>query len=180
MSGKRYFEAFSIEMVGLAFKFEVNPSSCGNAAYFSDYLKYNALHDSSTGRGITHVLVEETDDSNKVIIGYVTLKSTALFTDIEVDGQSRISGEPALEISNLAVHKDYEKQGIGSALIDFVVDMAAEIGSNHVAIKHIVLAADEMAEGFYKKKDFNYFRDYFDMPRSYENVGCTPMFMTLW
>ncbi len=165
---------FTKDWVGLASKFEVSPNSCKNPEHFKEYLLYRAIPDGLSGRATTHILL----DSNKEnIIGFFSLKATTLITD---QANSRITGEPALEIYNLAVSKDHILQGIGTTLVFGAIHIAQYINKNHIGIKYIVLTSVPEAVDFYKKCKFVKMEDYYTLPTDNENNSCIPMIMKLY
>ena len=88
-------------------------------------------------------------------------------------------GEPALEISNLAVSKDYERRKVGTELILHVIAEVLKANRGFAGIKYIVLAADPKSVGFYEKMEFYKLREYFEIPRQMDNADCVPMFMKI-
>ena len=113
-----YFEQFSAAHVGIARNFSVRKDSCNNPEHFTDFLLYNALNDAKSGMGVTFVLAQHDDhDAPTRIMGYVTLKTSSLLQNTG-DGYT---GKPGIEISELAVDKDFGGQGIGSLLLDYVM-----------------------------------------------------------
>lgn len=168
------FEKLSIENVGLAAGFSVNPSSCGNSDFYREYLLYNAISDQNSGRNTTHLFIDK--DANR-IMGFVSLRASSLLK--QRDG-GKYLGAPALEVSVLAVDREYERRGVGSALIDFVLSEVAELHEHFLGIQYIILAADEKAIGFYEKMGFTLFANYWEgIPKDNWSLDCDPMFMEL-
>lgn len=167
-----HFEKWSSAIGGLALDFKVNPSSCGNPEYFEEFINYCAISDNKNGMSTTHVFI---DDTTNKVMGFVSLKLSSMLQNFE----GVILGEPALEISNLAVSALYERMGVGTKLIDFVIETAYTMNEKFAGIKYIILAADKKAIGFYKKMEFNEFRQYFEIPRQQDNKNCIPMFMQM-
>lgn len=167
-----HFELWSSKYWGLAWSFQVNPSSCGNPEYFENYIRFCAIGDNQSGLSTTHAFLD--DDENQ-LMGFVSLKLTSVLH--EYNGYTL--GDPALEISNLAVSQAYERKGVGSSLIDFVIEQAYTINQQFAGVKYITLAADEKAVGFYEKMEFHKLRDYFEIPLQQDNKGCIPMFMQM-
>ena len=124
---------FSKDHFGLASKFEVDPSSCGNPEYYKNYLMYNALSDNTSGKSTTHIILDTVTSS---IAGFITLKATALLTELDYN---LFSGEPALEIYNLAVSKDYQRQGIGTELVCLAIYITKSLNESFLGIRNIVL-----------------------------------------
>lgn len=168
------FEELSIENVGLAASFSVNPSSCGNSDFYKEYLLFNAISDQNSGRNTTHLFIDK--DANR-IMGFVSLRASSLLK--QKDG-GKYLGDPALEVSVLAVDQEYERRGVGSALIDFVLSEVVELHEHFLGIQYVILAADEKAIGFYKKMGFSSFADYWEgIPKDNWSLECDPMFMEL-
>ena len=166
------FEVINPTLAGLADSFSVNPDSCENPAFYKDYLRWIAYSDYTSGENTTHVLY---DDEENEILGFIALRATAVVSKENVE-----KGKPALEISVLAVNQKYERQGIGSALIDFAMVKAKELHENVLGINNIVLVSDKKAVGFYKKRKFFVVSDYMDViPRVSWNETCIPMIMRL-
>ena len=88
-------------------------------------------------------------------------------------------GEPALEISQLAVDKRYERQNIGRTRIGKIIAIACEINEQFSGIKYIVLCSVKSAEEFYQRVNFKYIEHNAYVPRDGRNNPCTPMIMRL-
>jgi len=155
-------------------KFKVNSESCENPKHYEDYLKQNAITDFKQGIGTTHVFIDEAQQN---IMGYFTLKSSSLVKNM---GEEHNFGYPAIEIAELAVHKDYERKGIGTDMLDFVFSKINEI-KEIMAVQYVLLCADPKAEEFYSKSKFKFqrVRDFEQIPREHWNLRCVPMFVKL-
>ena len=138
---------------GLAMNFRVSPNSCDNPSHYEQYLQFSAISDGKSGMGVTHLAVEKDDDTDEVkaVLGFVTVRATSLLSKGE-NGEDRV--HPSLEIAELAVSKNYERQGVGTKLVDLAIAMADEMRERYMGIKYIVLCADPKAVGFYEKLDF--------------------------
>ena len=171
-------EDMSSDLAGLAWKFQVNPESCDNPAHYENYIRLTAIYDNDAGMGKTLVLVGDESDleCESVIAGYITLKASSLITAY-IDG-ARI-GEPAVEVSELAVNKVYEHQGIGTQLVQYAIVTAQNLNKQFLGVKYIVLCADPKAVGFYKTFEFAELDDYSEIPREPWNRNCTPMCIRL-
>ncbi len=167
-----HFDIWSKDIYGLALGFKVNPSSCGNPEHFENYIRWSAIDDNNSGIATTHVFI---DDENHALMGFVSLKASSLLSK---EG-SMTMGEPALEISNLAVSKDYERRKVGTELILHVIAEVLKANRGFAGIKYIVLAADPKSVGFYEKMEFYKLREYFEIPRQMDNADCVPMFMKI-
>lgn len=174
MINNAHFTIIDKENVGLAGQFSVNPSSCENGEFYKRYLQFSALHDLHTGKNTTHLFIDE--EANR-IMGFVSLRASAIISEGE-GGSMR--GTPALEVSVLAVDKDYAGQGVGRALIDYVIYRADELHKSYVGLQYIVLAADKNAVGFYEHMDFEPIESRWNqIPKENWSANCVPMFLCL-
>ena len=115
------------------------------------------------------------------IIGFITLRTTSFIKKYEDYNE----GHSALEIAEIAIDQNFEKQGWGSILVKFAISIASNLNTKYAGIEYIVLCADPKAENFYK--DFNKpnlgFKKIIDMyaeiPRDGWNVKCIPMLVKL-
>lgn len=171
---KLFIERINKLNYSLVKDFLVNPESCDNPSHYEDYLKKCAITDVKQGLGTTHLFIEEQDE-NKNVMGYVTLKATSLTKNV---GENHALGYSAVEISELAVHKDYERFGVGRDLLNFVLEESYRL-RNSIGVQYIVLCADPKAEGFYSKFNFTKIRDIEEVPREQWNQTCTPMLVKL-
>ena len=167
-------ESFKPEHAGLAWSFRVNPDSCDNPEHYEYYLRLNALTDAKIGMGKTYVYIADVDGKQK-ILGFATLKTNALVRTYN----GKLSGEPALEITELAVCDGFEDQKIGTKLVQFAVSMAMTINSAYASVKHILICADPAAVGFYERMHFARLGDNGEVPREGWNENCIPMYLCL-
>lgn len=167
------FRLFTKELHGLASDFEVDPSSCGNPEHYREYLLYRALSDNASGWSTTHVMLSE---NLKHIAGFITLKASTVLSEIDY---KLFSGEPAIEIYNLAVAKGFQKQGLGRELVLLSIAMAQEANDLHFGVRNLVLTADPKTVGFYEKCEFFPLSQYYMLPKDLENASCVPMIMKL-
>lgn len=177
MNAEWHIVPFEKELAGLAFDFKVNPDSCGNPDHFEYYIRLSAITENTSGQAKTHVVL---DKEKKHIMGFITLKAAALlFSDTDADGASIQSGYPAIEVVNLAVAQDYERMGVGGALVDFALLTADDLCRQYIGVRYIVLAADPKAQSFYEHKGFHCIQDYYDMPTDRQSSDCVPMMMQI-
>lgn len=174
MTENAHFAIVDKENIGLAGSFSVNPSSCENSEFYSEYLKFSALGDMYSGRNTTHLFIDE--NANR-IMGFVSLRASAIIS--EGEGGS-MTGIPALEVSVLAVDKDYAGQGVGRLLIDYVIRQAKELHENYAGLQYIVLAADTKAVGFYEHMKFVSIKSRWNqIPKENWSANCVPMSLYL-
>ena len=171
----RRFKLFNKSIAGLAWSFQVNPDSCDNPAHYELYLRTSAVTDQMEGRGLTFIFAEEDDREIKEILGFVTLRASSMIR--QYGEQTR--GDAALEITELAVSKDHEREGIGTKMLEFAIVKAAEINENMASIRYVLVCADPKAVPFYEKYGFAFLHDYGDIPREGWNDDCIPMFLQL-
>lgn len=165
---------FNSELSGLAWDFQVSPTSCNNPSYYDEYIRFNAIGDYNKGMGVTHVLI---DTENDLLAGFITLRSTSL---ISAGSDNKKYVAPSLEIAELAVDARYERKGIGSILISIAIDMADELRKAHLGIRHIVVCADKSAVDFYKKCGFGELSSLYDVLHDgWNDEGCDAMYITL-
>ena len=76
LMGKEYF--------GLALKFNVSPDSCDNPSHYENYLRFCAISDYQSGRGVTHLILDTNEKGDTIAIaGFVTLRATSLISQSE-------------------------------------------------------------------------------------------------
>lgn len=165
---------FNKEDAGLAWRFQVNPSSCGNHEHYEEYIRLTALTDRCRGKGVTYAFVHK-DETSLDLWGYITLRATSYIQIFE----GETLGNPALEIFELAVSKDAERQRVGSALVKFALSKAVKWKSSLLGIEYITLCSDAKAVPFYKKFGFERVDEYGEIPREQWNINCIPMFLKL-
>ena len=92
---------------------------------FSEYLRVNALHDQQQQIGQTWIFLYE-----KQIVGFVTIAMAhmkkAEHVDLQIDTFGNI---PALLVGHIAVHEDYERQGVGRHMISWVISKGSELSA---------------------------------------------------
>jgi len=171
-----YITPFKKEHTGLAFKFKVNPDSCGNHSHYENYLKFSALTDKKIGMGTTHIFLDEDNNQKaKAIIGFITLKASSLIKIYDDYNE----GNAAMEITELAVDINYEKQGFGTKLVNYAITIADMLNNDYIGISYITTCADPLAVSFYEHYGFAKCSDYYEVPREGWNAGCTPMYLKL-
>lgn len=160
--------------IGLIWNFQVSPSSCGNHEHYEQYIKLCAADDQGAGRGTTHIFLTESDCSEHVA-GFITLRASTLTKEFN----GVIYGEPAIEISELAVDASYAGKGIGRILVDFAIAKADMLNCEHLGIRYIVVCSDPQSVGFYEKCKFTRLSDAGRVPREGWNEDCIPLFLKL-
>ncbi len=163
-------------IVPLASEFQVDPSCCGYPEHYEFYLRCVALDDYHRGRGVTYIMLDDGIDPNR-IVGYITLRASSLIKE----GDRRRQGHAAIEITELAVDKDYRGRGHGIDLVAFAIDRALTLSKDHIGIEYIILCADPAAVGFYSSPHFGFtaIEDVYEVPREGWNDDCVPMSLRL-
>ncbi len=142
--------------------------------YFQNYLRYNALMDNQEGVAKTHLLID-TVNQKDIILGFYTIRSSSLIKG-QTENNERL-GEPALEIMELAVSKDYQHKGIGTILMKDIIAKAYKLNSDILGIKHIVVCSKNSAISFYKNFGFDIIP--YSIPRNIDNQDCIAMSVCL-
>jgi len=173
-----YMELMSSDYIELAKQFRVNPKHCDNPEHYQNYIWQESISDHKQGMGVTHVFVDENDETKeKKIAGYITLRSSSLIMD---SGESYKLGFPALEISELAVDCNYEGKNLGTDMVKFAISEAIRLNEDAIGIQYVILCADPKAVGFYTKKSVGFRKllsTYQQIPRERRNKNCTPMYL---
>lgn len=171
-----YIEQFNASLAGIARSFCVRENACNNPEHFTNYLIYNAIYEGQSGLNRTFALVQYNEQNEPVCIkGFITLKASSLIQQIE----NSWDGKPAIEITELAVHKDFENQGIGKALYDYAIYSCREV-CQYVGVMYLLVCAEPNAVGYYKNiLEFQEASDYYDIPREHWNTTCVPMYKRL-
>lgn len=168
-------ELLSQENVGLAWQFNVNPESCAHPEFYRNHLIFNALYEKQNGYTTTHLLIDKVENR---IMGFVSLRTSSVLTRHE---SGKTLGDPAIEISVLAVDQDYERRGVGRSLILHAISEAMILHENHLGVRNVILAADAKAVKFYEKMGFSQLDQTWDsdIPRETWNLTCRQMCMRL-
>jgi len=165
---------YNSEYAGLAFNFKVNPDSCGNSVHYENYLRFSALADQNSGKGVTHILLSIDEETNeKAIIGFATVRTSSLIMNVETHHE----GRAALEITELAVDIRFEKKGFGKYLVNWAINIADTLRRESVGIEYMTLCADPDSVSFYENNGFTMISTLYDIPREGWNVDCIPMLM---
>ena len=169
----------STEHAPISWGFHVNPEHCNNPGHYETYISLDCFADQKQGRGVTHIFIDENEQSGvKKLAGYITLRGSSLIME---SGDGYKLGYPALEISELAVDKDYEHQGLGTVMVKFAIGIAVELNEERVGFQYVVLCADPEAVGFYSnpKLGFSCIRQQQEIPREHRNSNCIPMMLKI-
>jgi len=129
-----------------------NQFTCG-VEQLDNYLKEYANQDMRKRLAVCYVLT----DSDNNVIAYYTLSSNSIDLSDIPDSLGKSLGYdeiPVVIIGRLAVHKEYQGNKLGQALLidalKRIIDISTNIGNHAVIVDPI----NEMAEKFYKKLGF--------------------------
>lgn len=171
-----YRDLISAEYTEIAGKFKINEKHCENPKHYETYIKQDCFTDHVQGMGVTHVFISEDDETgDKFIAGYITLRASSLTLDMD----DYKAGYPALEISELAVDRNFEGNGLGTDMVKTVIAEAMGLNDTTLGIQYVVLCADPAAVGFYTKLGFLQIPSYQEIPREHRNKECVPMMLKI-
>jgi len=170
-----YRASFNGKYAGLAWDFQVNPDSCGNHSHYENYLRTMAGTDYRTGKGNTYIFVDDSNDENHKIIGYFTMRASSLI----IKSGGDMNGRSAVEITELAVDRSYEKQGYGRLLVEWAFAIADDVRKQYIGVEYILVCAVPEAILFYEKMGFGKVQAYEEIPREGWNQNCVPMLVKL-
>jgi GNAT superfamily N-acetyltransferase len=94
------------------------------------------------------------------IIAFVTLLADSIILETRekeswLPFHKKIVYFPALKIGRIAVHKDYQRQGVGDALMIYCLGIAVRINEElNVGCRFITADAYEMSVSWYEKQGF--------------------------
>lgn len=162
---------------GLAGGFRTTSRSCENPSFFDDYIRLCATTDMQTGRSVTYVAVDLCDENVPfALAGFISLRANAF-----VNNADRV-GEPAIEITQLAVAENYCRQGLGEALVLKALEISLNLARNHVGVRYVVVRATKRARPFYEHARIGFRRAdelYEAVPGEEWNRDCIPMYIKL-
>lgn len=170
-----YIEPISKDNVSLINEF-CTVENESDSDYFKSYLIYNGLLDSSQGIAKTQLYILEDDNGNRKVLGFYSIRCSSLIMDGD-NGEKM--GEPALEIVELAVHKDYRSRGIGADMMKNIIATAYKLKEEYLGLKHLVVCAKGTAKTYYEKFQFAELPGYKKIPRNADNQECIGMSVSL-
>ena len=171
-----YQDLMTSQYAKIAKKFKVNPEHCANPKHYEDYIAQDCFADYVQGMGVTHAFISEDDETGeKVIAGYITLRASSLTMDMD----DYKAGYPSLEISELAVDRNFEGAGLGKDMVKTAIAEALSLNDKTIGFKYVVLCADPAAVGFYEKLKFIKIPYYQEIPRESRNKNCVPMMLKI-
>lgn len=174
-----YQDVMSSDYAEIARNFRVNSKHCDNPEHYETFIRQDCFADHKQGMGVTHVFVDENEQTGeRKIAGYITLRCSSLVME---SGEDYKLGFPALEIAELAVDENYERCGLGTDMVKFAINEAAELNDMRIGIQYVILCADIAAVGFYSNKELNFqkIRPLQEIPREHRNSECKPMMLKI-
>ena len=128
---------------------------------FEEYLRVDALYDQDAQMGHTYLFVYD-----RQIVGYVVLAMAHMPAreqkHLDIDTHGTV---PALLISHLATHKQYERRGVGRGMILWVIRYARRL-SKKMGCRAVLVSSDKDVVGFYEKIGFFHGTARADIPNS--------------
>ena len=126
---------------------------------FAEYLKADAYYDQEAQLGRTYVFEHEGR-----IVGYIVLA----MAHMPVTKQQRLNINtygtvPALLISHLATHEQYERRGVGTNMLLWAISYGKRI-SEIVGCRMVIVSSDTDVVDFYKKSGFVHGTENADIP----------------
>jgi len=134
--------------------------TCGVEA-LDRYLQQQANQDHKKNVSHTYVLLETTTG---IIVGYYCISaasiSRASIPDEVTNKITRLDPLPAFLIGRLAIHKDYQRRGLGGALLSIALKRCLEIRNAGIGAALVLVdAKDNTARAFYEAYGFQRFTD---------------------
>ena len=128
---------------------------CGVAA-LDRYLRETARQHVAKGIAKTFVLVEDTADPPKAILGFFTLSLCQVFaSDVPEKWAKKLPREiPAMRLGRLAVARARQHEGLGRILLVEAIYKVAAVASAAGGIGLFVDAKDQAAAAFYSRFGF--------------------------
>lgn len=127
---------------------------------FTTYYRVDCLQD--VREKLVHMYLLKLNSS---VVGYVTLAMAHIRHDATEQIKAKeINGNvPALLISHLAVHKDYKRCNVGTALLDLVFDLVPQLES-FAGCRYVMLNPrdDQGVRNFYSNYGFEYYPNFKD------------------
>ena len=98
-----------------------------------------------------------------------SIKINADLEEIFIDKGINYKSLPAIKIGRLCVNSSFERRGVGTLLIDFVIETLNQLNSKYLGCRVISLDSKQNAIKFYEKNGFKILRG--------ENKKQVPMYL---
>jgi len=119
------------------------------------------------------------------LVAYYTISNDQLRTEyvkkhtgFSLPNEMRLEGIPAITIGRLAVSKEWQKRGLGTAIIQKIAMYALHC-STQSGIRLLLVRAKKNAFGFYEKMGFQYVIETRREKQRIQNYGTKTMFFDL-
>jgi GNAT superfamily N-acetyltransferase len=143
---------------------DVSRFSCGNPA-LDEYVRNTVARDEAQHTAATYVLIDTAAPSMPHrVFGYYTLNSFSIpRRQARRRDRDRHLGSydpvPAVLIGRLALDRDFQGRGLGSALLTSALTQILTIREGLGIAVAVVHAIDDTAAAFYEHQGFTHFRD---------------------
>lgn len=113
----------------------------------------HAWHNHAAGVSRVNVIC---DEASGAIVGYVTLSAAQIERAFLPKAQRRNRPDPlpATLLGQLAVHKDYQRQGLGDALLLFALKAALRASQDVASLGVIIHPLDDHLRDYYRRRGF--------------------------
>ncbi|MEK6939539.1 MAG: GNAT family N-acetyltransferase [Nanoarchaeota archaeon] len=144
------FSKIKVERLSRAY--DVSTFDCGDAD-LNDFIKNDAFLYLEKKLATTILFFYEEN-----VIGFVSLASDSLKLNLEEKErynihQKKLEDIPAIKLARLAVNKAFQKQGIGTNILKWIIGYALEC-SDKVAVRFIIVDAYNDKVNFYQRFSF--------------------------
>jgi GNAT superfamily N-acetyltransferase len=154
----------SLTLVRLSQDYEIKPFDCGDAD-LNGFLLDDAKKHLAELMAVTYVF----EYANRTVAYFCLLNDRVTFDTSDaaersfwnhfnrrnkIPNSKRRKNYPAVKIGRLAVNTEFERQGIGSFILDAVKKLLIE--RMDIACRFITVDAYQTAYKFYKKNDFDF------------------------
>lgn len=136
-----------------------------------DFLKEDSIYNQQIKLSTTYLFL---DNKKENILGYVSILSDSIkinadLEEIFIDKGINYKSLPAIKIGRLCVNSSFERRGVGTLLIDFVIETLNQLNSKYLGCRVISLDSKQNAIKFYEKNGFKILRG--------ENKKQVPMYL---
>lgn len=123
----------------------VSDFCCGTNEGLDNFLKSEAFKYNRDGEGNTYlVFIPNTDK----IVGYFTLKADSIQAENEDEG--RVVTMPSVEIARFAVERDYQRQGIGTAIFGYHIIPKINAVKKIIGVNTVMVFVEEQESEEYE------------------------------
>ena len=161
---------------------------CGHPD-FNDFLAEDARDFSSSGNGVTYILIDEAEEESEItaIFAFCTLKATALY--YSKSKSNNLFSVSCAEIKYFAIAKQFQRQRTGllgtekyfsTIFFEILLADLYEMSTAVLGFTGIFLRANERGEKLYRRKHFIDATEYIIPYEEDDELGkCTPMYLSI-